>query len=165
MGWLGSKSLTVRSALRHHVLSPASNFYHLVSCALSSLNDPIARSFSALGQSPSQDSSLQVFDRSGAGSLLLGREFDASPTGKSAMTCEREFVSGGASCSRGFSGIRVRALGQVVRGFSSTIIQAVEAKCWSCEERSTATPFFICSSCKAIQPLDQDVNFFQLLSV
>ena len=173
MGWLGSNSSALRCALQIHLLSPAPKFYQLAAGALSSLNEPIARSFTSnfecgVGQSRSQES--QELDWSAApaiaGNFFHGREFDASP--KSVVVSGRivsEFNSAGASCSRVLAGVRVRVLGQVVRGFSSTIVQRAETKCWSCEEPFTATPSFVCSSCKAIQPLNQEMDFFQLLSV
>ncbi|KAG0572155.1 hypothetical protein KC19_VG072900 [Ceratodon purpureus] len=172
MRWLGSKSSTLRCALQSHL-----RFYELVSGDFSSVNEPIVRSFTpnldfgVVAQSLAHD--LQEFDRSAAtataGSFFLGRESDR--TAKCVVTSGRmglESSSSGGSCSHDLAGGRVRVLGRVAglkRRFSSTIAKRVEAKCWSCEELSTANPFFICSSCKAIQPLDQDVDFFQLLSV
>jgi hypothetical protein len=147
------------SALRTRLLGPARNFYQRVSPR----NEQVSRSLTSNLECEVGQSS----DRS-AGVLSLGREFDA--TAKSAATTSgAEFRGAGASWSRVLAGARVRVLGRggglKQRGFCSTIFQSVEAKCWSCKETSTATPFFICSSCKAIQPLDQDVDLFQLLSV
>ncbi|KAG0597247.1 hypothetical protein M758_UG323700 [Ceratodon purpureus] len=170
MGWLVSKSSALRFAFQTHL-----RFHELVSEAFSSVNEPIATSFTSnldckvVGQSPAHD--LQEFHRSAApaGSFFLEREFDKMA--KCVVVSERmglDFSSACGSCNRGLAGGRVRVLGRVVglkRGFSSTIVKREDAKCWSCEEPSTVTPFFICSSCKAIQPLDQDVDFFQLLSV
>lgn len=64
---------------------------------------------------------------------------------------------------------RVWGLESTVRRFSSSSVQQqqkqVDAKCWSCEKNTSDFPFFVCSSCRALQPLDLDVDFFQLLSV
>lgn len=143
------------SALRTRLLGPARNLYQRVSPR----NEQVSRSLTSNLECQVGQSS----DRA-AGVLSLGREFDA--TAKSAATTSgAEFRGAGASWGRVLAGARVRVFGLKQRGFCSTIVQSVEAKCWSCEETSTATPFFICSSCKAIQPLDQDVDLFQLLSV
>lgn len=179
MGWLGRRSSSLCSVLQTHILSPSPKFCELLSGALSSLSEPISWSSTSnldstvLGQTRSQES--QEFDRPAiapvgghffSGSVFRDRLDAAARSVSSCRGTAQEFVIVGAtSSSRGLSGVRVRGLGQIVRGFSSTSVQQVDAKCWSCEENSTASPFFFCSSCRAIQPLDQDVDFFQLLSV
>ncbi|CAK9262817.1 unnamed protein product [Sphagnum jensenii] len=55
--------------------------------------------------------------------------------------------------------------GKLLREFSSTPVLEFEKKCWSCDSKDDASPFFVCTACGAIQPLDEGLDFFQLLSI
>lgn len=172
MGRFAPRSSSLRAVLQTHILSPLPKFCELLSGALSSPSDPVARSSTSNSDSVFRSQESQEFDRPAiapqfcSGPIFCDRLYAGTP--KSVSSCEeaaQELVA--TSCSRGlFPGVRVRGLCQIARGFSSTSVQQqVDVKCWSCEEKSTVSPFFVCSSCRAIQPLDQDVDFFQLLSV
>ncbi|XP_024398310.1 iron-sulfur cluster co-chaperone protein HscB homolog isoform X2 [Physcomitrium patens] len=181
MGWLGPKSSSLRRALHTHFLFSSSKFSGVFSESLSLLTDPITANVGCvIGQSPSQKP--QEFHRPASASIARLLDvgpafctvFDAtSSKGVASLSKrihQRLICVGTRTCNRTSSSRgRVRGLNQgmqLKRGFSSTIVKEVEAKkCWSCEETSTAAPFFVCSSCKAIQPLDHSMDFFQLLSV
>jgi hypothetical protein len=67
-----------------------------------------------------------------------------------------------------FFGIKCRSLetkGKLLREFSSTPVLEFEKKCWSCDSKDDVSPFFVCTACGAIQPLDEGLDFFQLLSM
>jgi hypothetical protein len=57
-------------------------------------------------------------------------------------------------------------LGQLGRRrFSNASAEQTERRCWSCEHDLSTENRLFCSSCDAIQPLDPNVDFFQIFSV
>ncbi|CAM6110415.1 unnamed protein product [Calypogeia fissa] len=53
----------------------------------------------------------------------------------------------------------------LTRKFTSISSERTERRCWSCEHGTSTGNGLFCPSCKAIQPLDPTVDFFQIFSV
>eukprot|EP01018_Ginkgo_biloba_P002373 Gb_15911 [translate_table: standard] len=48
---------------------------------------------------------------------------------------------------------------------SSATAPNVAIKCWACGLEAPDGPFLVCPSCKAVQPLDSSVNYFQIFNL
>lgn len=57
------------------------------------------------------------------------------------------------------------AIGLRMRRFASASAERVDRWCWSCEHETSTGNGLLCPSCKAIQPLDSTVDFFQIFSM
>ncbi|WCJ43866.1 DNAJ heat shock N-terminal domain-containing protein [Euphorbia peplus] len=49
--------------------------------------------------------------------------------------------------------------------FGSESSEQKYAKCWNCNAQSQRLLFLVCDSCKAIQPVDQSVDYFQIFGL
>lgn len=168
MGRWGSTLSSLHRPVSDHLASPSRKFLNVL---LDSLTSPcqhvsalIAEDSFSLTSNPSQGKEIDLILKSPA-----AMEFNGFFTSQRSETITFGIfgtLGHGAICSgsaREWSFSRHGV--KLGRRFSSTSIQEVEVKCWSCEETSSENPFFVCASCRAIQPLDQELDYFQLFSL
>ncbi|KDP36082.1 hypothetical protein JCGZ_08726 [Jatropha curcas] len=48
------------------------------------------------------------------------------------------------------------------KNFCSESSKKVNATCWNCNAHPQQSPFLVCESCRAIQPVDQSIDYFQI---
>ena len=168
MGRWGSTLSSLHRPVSDHLASPSRKFLNVL---LESLTSPcqhvtalIAEDSFSLTSNPSQGKENDLILKSPA-----AMEFNGFLTSQRPETITFGIfgtLGHGAICSgsaREWSFSRHGV--KFGRRFSSTSIQEVEVKCWSCEETSSENPYFVCASCRAIQPLDQELDYFQLFSL
>lgn len=168
MGRWGSTLSSLHRPVSDHLASPSRNFLNVL---LKSLTTPcqqvtalIAEDSFSLTSNPSQGKEIHLILKSPAAMEFYG--VFTSQRSETIICGTFGTLGHGAICSgsaREWSFSRHGV--KLGRRFSSTSIQEVEVKCWSCEETSSENPFFICASCRAIQPLDQELDYFQLFSL